>query len=412
MRVELIAIGDELTSGRILNSTGGYAARRLFLAGHRILAMQTIGDDPELIGATLVQAIKRADCVLVTGGLGPTDDDLTNEAVSRALDRPVDLYPVILSQLEERLGREGCQNLDKLAWLPQGAELISPDSRSAGHLLIHDQTPIFFLPGVPRQMRHLMDQAVLPWLTKHSPGLGVQQRVYRFFDVREMVINQEVLALGLPPEVEIGYYPVQGEVHLSVTVQDHDHRQAEQLFRTACARIEEHFGSQIYGRDQEDLATVLGGLLLKRGLTLALAESCTGGLVSSQVTGVAGSSSYFLGGVVSYANSMKEQALGVPPELLERHGAVSREVAMAMAQGLHKLSRADLCLSVTGIAGPSGGTADKPVGTVYMGLHSPQGVQAQRFQFSGDRQKIQAITAQTGLDLIRRHLLTFQVKNH
>ncbi len=405
MRAEIIAIGDELTSGRILNTTSNYAAHRLFQAGHEIHAMHTIGDTPELIGEILIQAIGRVDLVLVTGGLGSTDDAPPKGPESQPVKTPPRLYPAILTQIQERLGYEGCDSLDKLAWLPQGAELLSQDSRMAGHLLIHDQIPIFFLPGVPSQMHHLMDNHVLPWLAAHSPGLHTCQRIYKFFRTREIEINSDILKLQLPPKVEIGYYPVENDVHLSLTVRDHDRTHTEQLFNQACAQVELHFGQAIYGRDQETLESVVGGLLTTQGLTVALAESCTGGLISSKITTVPGSSGYFLGGVTSYADSMKLGCLGVEKEILTHHGAVSPETAGAMAENIKRISGADLTLSVTGIAGPGGGTPEKPVGTVHIGIKGPAGLSLHHFRFSGDRQNIQAITAQAGLDLLRRHLL-------
>ncbi len=408
MRAEIIAIGDELTSGRILNTTSNYAAHCLFQAGHEIHAMHTIGDTPELIAELLIQALKRVDVILVTGGLGATDDDLTNEAVSRALARPATLYPEILTRIQEKLGSRGCVSLDKLAWLPQGAELLNPDTPMAGHLLIHDQVPIFFLPGVPSQMHYLMDKRVLPWLAAHEatyPGLNSCQRLYKFFATSEMTINREIQELKLAPEIDVGYYPVGHDVHLSLTLRGHDQDLTLQLFNRACSQVEHHFGQAIYGRDLETLESVVGDLLTRQGLTLALAESCTGGLISSRITTVAGSSTYFLGGVTSYADSMKENCLGIEKELLSRHGAVSPETAAAMAMNIQRISGADLTLSVTGIAGPGGGTLEKPVGTVHMGLMGPTGLNLHQFDFSGDRMEIQAITAQTGLDLLRRHLL-------
>lgn len=405
MRAEIIAIGDELTSGRILNTTSNYAAHRLFQAGHEIHAMHTIGDTPELIGEILVRAIGRVDLILVTGGLGATDDDLTNEAVSQALNRPASLYPTILSQIREHSEHDTCESLEKLAWLPRGAELLSHDSRMAGHLLIHDQVPIFFLPGVPSQMHYMMDKHVLPWLAAHSPGLHSFQCLYKFFKASEIAINEDILKMQLDPEVEIGYYPVNNDIHLSLTVRDHDHQHSKKLFDHSCARIKRHFGQKIYGQDQDTLASVIGQLLAQNNLTLALAESCTGGLISSKITAVPGSSDYFLGGVTSYADSMKLGCLGVDNELLSKYGAVSSQIAGAMAENIKQMSGAGLTLSVTGIAGPGGGSAEKPVGTVHMGMSGPAGLSLHHFLFSGDRQNIQAITSQTALDLLRCHLL-------
>lgn len=414
MKVEIIAIGDELTSGRILNTTSSFAARNLFEAGYEISAMNTIGDTPSLIGDALKQALHRADAVLVTGGLGTTDDDLTNEAVSKALNRPTMPNFEILSTIRTHLDEitvTPVSQLEKLAWLPSGAEALNPASRMAGYQLIHDDKPIFFLPGIPSQMQHLLVEQVLPklstWHRDHR--LSTYQRVFRIFNLPETEVNRRITTLDLSPDVQIGYYPVFPEVHLSLTVRDKKNNNARRLFKSSCQAINTVLGDAIYGHDRDSMEMVVGKLLAEQNLKLAVAESCTGGLLCSKLTDTPGSSTYLLGGVVAYANSLKSEYLGVPAELLATRGAVSRETAEAMAVGVRGRSGADIGLAVTGIAGPAGGTDEKPVGTVYIGIATAEENWVTKFHFAGDRGQIREITAESGLDLVRKYLL--QKKN-
>ncbi len=416
MRGEIIAIGDELTSGRILNMTSHFAAHHLFAGGHEIVAMATIGDSPELIGQALIKALDRADFVIVTGGLGPTSDDLTNEAVASALNRPPTLHPEILLKIEAYLAHSKISgqlqgngvNLEKLAWLPAGAVVLKPEASMAGYLLVHAGKPVFFLPGVPHEMKELLTDCVIPRLAEWQQGERrfVNQRLYRIFGLGETEINQQVCHLEAHNSmIRLGYYPVFPEVHLNLTAIGKSQEETDGLFSMVDHKIREAIGPFIYGVGEETLAAIVGGLLRDKGLTLAVAESCTGGLLSSLITSVAGSSAYYPGGVTTYSNAMKVKVLDVPSALLERYGAVSGDTALAMARGIRQLTGADIGLSVTGIAGPDGGSVDKPVGTVFFGIDWQGALSHCRHQFSGKRGEIQSLSAQTGLDLIRRRLL-------
>jgi nicotinamide-nucleotide amidase len=401
---EIIAIGDELTCGRIINSTSTLAARELFLAGHQVTAMHTIGDSAELIGEVLKQAIQEADFVIVTGGLGPTTDDLTNEAVSAALQRPATLNQELLARIRAQPWGEAChqQSLEKLAWLPEGAEVLNTEARISGHVLVHDAVPVFFLPGVPGQAARLLIETVLPRLAARPSSRAVRMRLYRTVGLSECEINRRLAELEQEGRAVIGYYPVSGEVHVSLSVAGTD---AETIFLEADQQIRTALGRWIYGIDQETLAETAGRLLRERNLTLAAAESCTGGLISSTITAVPGSSQWFVGGVVAYSNHLKEVLLNVDAELLHRHGAVSSPVAEAMAAGLAERTGADITVAVTGIAGPSGGSKEKPVGTVHIGLFCRNKVNSGLHHFHGSRHEIQEMTATTALDAVRQELM-------
>lgn len=402
MTGEIIAVGDELTTGRIVNSTSAFAARALFLAGHQITAMHTVGDEPALIGSSLRRAIGRSDFVIVTGGLGPTSDDLTNEAAAAALRRPPTLNQELLAKIRSQPWGDVCcqEDLEKLAWLPQGAEVLDLDARMAGHLLVHDTVPVFFLPGVPGQAVKLLQDNVLPRLAVWAGAnrQAVRMRLYRSVGLSECEINRRLLALEQESQVAVGYYPADGEVHVSLTVTGGE---ADALFSEADRRIRAALGRQLYGSGEETLAEAVGTLLRRRGLLLAVAESCTGGLLSAKITAVPGCSAWFAGGVVAYSNRLKEGLLGVEAELLRQHGAVSGPAAEAMAAGA-AAAGADIAVAVTGIAGPDGGSAALPVGAVYIGLWHEGRTQAVLHRFSGSRREIQELAATAALDMVRQ----------
>jgi nicotinamide-nucleotide amidase len=407
---EIIAIGDELTSGRITNTTSGYAARELFLLGHEIRIMHTIGDAPDLIGETLKAALDRSDFVLVTGGLGATTDDLTNEAVIAALGLKTAVHPGVQARIDARLPQESCGeavSLDKLARLPEGAEVLDSTFRMAGYLLRYHGKPIYFLPGVPPQMKILLHDKVLPGLQAlaSAPPIPVCQQIYRTCGLREIEINHRLLALEQNSAVQLGYYPVGCEVDVSLTAKNLEHGAGDPLFRAADTFIRQALGEALYGLGDATLATATGQLLKSQGKKLGVAESCTGGLIASKITEIPGSSQWFSGGVVVYSNELKQLLLGIDPSLLAQYGAVSSETARAMATQAALRLQCDIAVSATGIAGPEGGTADKPVGTVYLGLAYQGQVMDQLYHFTGSRRQIQEKTVQTALDLVRRALL-------
>ena len=409
---EIIAIGNELTSGRVLNTTSRFAAGLLFGAGHDIISMATIGDTPAEIGKTLLRAIKRSDFIIVTGGLGATSDDLTSAAVGQALGRPTVFHPEIFAKIQARYSHPDDRTLrplKKLAMLPEGAEILNPEAKMAGYLLVHDAKPVFFLPGVPHEMQELLVDRVIPRLGIWQEGAAkhIRQRVYKVFGLGETEINRRVAHLESENDgrIRIGYYPVFPEVHLSLAVIAEDETEIATTFHHLAEEVKKALGDALFGIDNDTMAGVAGELLQGQGKMLATAESCTGGLIGHKITSVPGSSHYFAGGVIAYSNDLKEKLLGVDAALLTRHGAVSSAVAKAMAAGIRTRTNADIGLSDTGIAGPDGGSPDKPVGLVFIGLATPDATVAIPCRFAGDRWQIQELTAVTSLDLLRRYLL-------
>ena len=409
MHGEIIAIGDELISGKVLNTTCGFVANRLFCSGYQITRITFIGDDPDAIRGCMLSAIERSEYVIITGGLGPTSDDITNEAVAKALGRHLVLNKEILGKIREA-ERHLARPLplwEKLAWLPEGAEVLNPEGHSAGYLLIHQDVPLFFLPGVPEQLEAHMVQQVLPRLRGlTAPKMAVMQQTFKVFGLSETEINVLFKDLESSQDgLSIGYYPNSPEVNVTVTVKGLNSERVAEVFGMACKTIEELLGRYIVAVNEDTLEAMVGRLLLKNGGVLALAESCTGGLLGQRVTSVPGSSEWFDRGVITYSNKSKKELLGISPETLSRYGAVSYQTAEEMANGIRRLSDASYGLAITGIAGPSGGTPQKPVGTVYIAMATPEKTAIERFHFPGTRHMVQALAAETALDWLRRYLI-------
>lgn len=404
----IIAIGNELTSGRIINTTSALAAQHLFLQGHDIRAMHTISDDQELIGTTLKAAIDRSDFVLVTGGLGATSDDLTTEAVIKTLNLSTAIHPGVQASIESRQARgdQITDSLDKLARLPVGVEVLDPECRMAGYLLWYENKPLYFLPGVPPQMEILLQNRVLPSLQAFDAraSLPICQRIYRTCGLYEVEINRRLQPLE-HEGVDIGYYPIGTEVHVSLTGHNLPAGTDDPGFQRADAFLRKALGDNLYGLNQDSLASVTGSQLVRQKLLLGVAESCTGGLIAATLTAIPGSSRWFKGGTITYANELKERVLGIAPNLIDQQGAVSSATAEAMASGALAHLGCDIALASTGIAGPGGGSAEKPVGTVYLGLAFRDLVTSRQCHFYGSRRQIQEKTTQTAIDMIRRVLI-------
>ncbi|NPB09528.1 MAG: CinA family nicotinamide mononucleotide deamidase-related protein [Thermodesulfobacteria bacterium] len=408
MRGAILAIGNELVEGRVPNTTSFLAARRLFPLGYEIREILTVPDDLALIKESLRRFLGRYPFVIVSGGLGPTTDDLTNEAVAEALGLPLEVKEEVLKRIEaweKEAGLPPNPLRRKMAKLPAGAVLLTNEKAMAGYYLKVGEKLIFCLPGVPQEFEYLLKERVIPILLEHFPPEEVVRfKLYKIFGLREADINLRLMELEELPGVVLGYYPVLPEIHLSLTVKHPSKEKAEELFRQAEAKIYSLFGEYIFGENDDLLEAVVGRLLEERGEMLAVAESCTGGLISSRITRVPGSSAYFERGVVTYSNRAKQEILGVPEEMIAKHGAVSEPVALAMAEGIRNLARTNYGLSVTGIAGPTGGTPEKPAGTVWIGFSCREATVAQCFLFPGDRHLVQDFSATTALDWLRRYL--------
>ncbi len=407
---EIIAIGDELISGRVLNTTSTFVAHRLTLSGYSIKRITVIGDDISDIRECLLGSLERCSFLIITGGLGATADDITNEAVASALGLELEVRQELLDKIKEcghRCDMAGGSYLQKMATLPKGAEILDIDSNAAGYLLNYDGKVLFFLPGVPSQLKIHMEKQVVPRLEKLlGPGQLVLYKVFKIFGLGETEINQKLEPIESDfPDVQIGYYPNFPEIYVTVTVRGKEKgSDIKGIFESACDEIRQTLERDIVAEDRESLEAVLGNLLLEKKSFLAVAESCTGGLVGQRITSVPGSSGWFECGAITYSNKAKTKILKVPSKIIEQHGAVSEQTAKKMVEGVMELGGVSFGLSLTGIAGPTGGTPAKPVGTVFIGMGTPEGVFVERFLFPGDRREIRLLASETALDWLRRYL--------
>jgi nicotinamide-nucleotide amidase len=413
LRAAVLSTGDELTTGRIVDTNSSWIADKLFEIGVDLVAVLTVGDHRDRLAWAWRRGLELADVVIATGGIGPTADDLTSEVVAEVLGVPLveDAESVArIRALFEALGREMPLNNLKQALMPRGATVVPNGLGTApGYRIAHGGKHVVVLPGVPREMKPMMEETVLPWLAALRGGDEVYLgRTFQTFGLTESGLDEMVAGAVDPAEGRVSFRASFPEVSVRVVVHGRPAEAAARLDALA-ARLRGRIGPYVYGEGATTMEEVVGRLLRERGLTVALAESCTGGLVAHRLTNVPGSSAYVLGGAVAYANAAKETLLGVRPGTLAAQGAVSEETAAEMAAGARARFAADLAVSITGIAGPDGGTPEKPVGTVCFALASGSGTVTRRYQLWGTRDWVKLLASQVALDWIRRHVLGLPV---
>jgi nicotinamide-nucleotide amidase len=418
LQVELITIGDELLLGFTIDTNAAHIARTLAANGVEIVRRTTVGDEATKIAMAVREALDRTGAVITTGGLGPTSDDLTKPAIAKIFGRQMKLDEEIATKLEERWrarfpnSRFPATNRVQ-AEIPEGARILINRHGTAPGIWLEDEKRrwVAMMPGVPREMRGMLAEELLPALKARASG---EQNVVLSGTLRTTGIAESAIAELLGPNflddpgtevgsLPIAYLPGIAGVDLRVTVKGVPLGQAEKLVSEAIVKLRSRVGAYAYGVDDTDLAAVVLEQCRVAGFTLAVAESCTGGMLGERITSIPGSSDVFLGGVIAYHNEVKRTLLGVRSEALERAGAVSEEVAIQMASGVRERLGADVGVSVTGIAGPGGGTAEKPVGLVWIAVHASE-VKARRFHVGGDRAEIRQRAAQAALEMVRRAL--------
>ncbi|MBI4341465.1 MAG: competence/damage-inducible protein A [Candidatus Omnitrophica bacterium] len=409
MNAELLTVGSELTSGATINTNTAHLARRLAEIGIACRRQTSVSDEPTLVRGALEEALQRSNLVILTGGLGPTFDDVTMEAIAQATRRPLVLMPGAAATIRRfylRRHRRLQRAAMRQAYVPRGGQALpNPIGTAPGLWLSLEQQVVVALPGVPSEMRAILEASVMPRLKRWLSDGAIESRTVRTVGLVELQIQRALQRLRIPPAVELGLYPALRMVDVRLTVRAPSRAQARARLAPVEAAVRRALGRAVYGTDDETLERVVGGLLLRRRATIAVAESCTGGMVCDRLTNVPGSSRYMRGGVVAYHNDLKRGLLMVPAALLTRYGAVSAPVARAMAHGVRRATGADVGVSITGIAGPSGATAGKPVGLVYFGLADRRGSRTLRSQFFGDRLSIKTQAAQTALNWLRLYLL-------
>jgi nicotinamide-nucleotide amidase len=408
MHAELLTIGSELISGATVNGNAAELARALAGLGLRVSRQVAVADTRAELLPAVRDALQRAPLVITTGGLGPTFDDITIQTIAEAAERRLRYHADVAASITRfytRRHRKLQQAALRQAYLPEGASALpNPLGTAPGMWLpLHDAV-VVSLPGVPREMRAILQGSVLPRLRRWPGRPAVASRTLRTVGIVELSIEQLLKRLRLPGDIEVGLYPDLRAVDVRLTATGASAAQAARRLARAAARLSRALGETVYGGDGDTLEAVIGGRLRRRRATIAVAESCTGGLVSHRLTNVPGSSAYVRGAVVAYHNDVKRGVLGVPQATRSRGGAVSAQTARAMAEGVRRMAGADVGLSVTGIAGPAGGSTSKPVGLVWIGLADARGSQAQKHQFFGDRRSIKAQAAQTALNWLRLSL--------
>ena len=410
MKIEILTTGDELMSGLTRDGNFQWAGEMLTALGFDVAYHTTVGDDMITLKSVFNTAKNRADAVIVTGGLGPTPDDLTIEAVSNFLDVGVELNQPALDMMTERfrkIGRTISETNMKQVYLPKGSTvLLNKWGTAPGFSYEVEDTVFFFLPGVPKEFRAMMAEYVLPELKKRNPQMKKScMRLVKTFGLPESEVAQKLE--GVEREgVKLGYRAHFREIHLRVSSFGDTTSEAQKLMDEFLDEISSKLGRHIFTTTGEMLEGVVCNMLKERNITLSTAESCTGGLLSHRITNIPGSSEYFLEGVISYSNEAKSKILGVPMALIDSYGAVSAQVVEVMAKGVKELAGSDIGIGISGIAGPGGGTPEKPVGTVYIGLYSEtKGALSHKFHFHGTREEIKLVTVLNALDMIRQTLL-------
>lgn len=410
MRAEILAVGSELLTPLRSDTNALHITGRLLECGVEVGARVTVADDPRLLESAFRAALSRADVVIATGGLGPTEDDLTREAAAAAVGRGLRRDEGLLEALRARFarfGREMAPVNEKQADVIEGATVLpNPRGTAAGQCLEQEGRILFLLPGPPVEMQPMLEAEVLPRVRARAGQVVLRTRVLRIASMSESDVEQAVAPLYTTftnPRTTILSAPGQVELHL--TAGGADVTVAEATIEVLASGIRERLTGRVYSEDGREIHEVVAGLLTERRLTLALAESCTGGLLAARLTEVAGASAFLERAYVTYSNRSKTELLGVPADLIESKGAVSEEVAAAMAKGAREAARADVGVGITGIAGPTGGTADKPVGLVYLALDGALGTRVRRVHFPGERDRVRYQACQAVLEMMRRGAL-------
>ncbi|MBM4381870.1 MAG: competence/damage-inducible protein A [Deltaproteobacteria bacterium] len=411
MKAEVLTIGDELLRGEIVDSNKSFLSEKLLGIEVETRFHASVNDDPADMRDAFLRAADRSEIVLVSGGLGPTRDDLTVEVLAQTFGRALVQHEPSLRRIEEffaRNQRAMSPSNAKQALVPEGCEVLpNPVGTAPGCMLDVGRAVFFCMPGVPRELYRMMEEQVLPRVAARLGGSrGVMRAaLLRTFGLGESNLEDTLADVGREEGVILGFRTAFPDNFLRPVARAKTAPEADAKLARASAAIEAKLGPLVYTRGDETMESVVGRMLAERGLTLATAESCTGGLIGARLTAVAGSSRYYRGGVVAYANEAKRDLLGVSEALLREHGAVSAPVARAMAEGARARLGADLALATTGISGPDGGTPEKPVGLVWIALASKDGTEAEQMIFPFDRERHRVITAQTALDWVRRSLL-------
>lgn len=409
-KAEIIAVGSEMLTPDRTDTNSLWLTEKLNEIGIELNAKSIIGDDPERLEKGIRAALEESDLVITTGGLGPTEDDITRQIAARAIGRELVLDESLVEHLRERFrqwGREMPEINKRQAYVIEGSEVLeNPNGSAPGIFVALGEKMLVIMPGPPREMKPMFENLVLPKIREKAGKVIVRRRVLKITGLGESAVDELIAPIYKEyASVQTSILFNKSEIELHLTAHGEAEDKISAVHEEMIARIREKLGPSLYSDDNESLEAVVGRLLRDAGKTLALAESCTGGLIAERLTDVPGSSAFFMEGAVTYSNEAKIRALGVSAETLEQHGAVSAETAEEMAAGMRERAGTDYAVSVTGIAGPDGGTEEKPVGLVFIGYADSDHVKSYRMVMPGDRFLIRWRTSQAALDILRRKML-------
>ena len=411
MKTAILSVGTEILFGQIVNTNTVYLSQQMNMLGFDVMYHYTVGDNPKRVEEMIDLAFQDCDLILTTGGLGPTQDDLTKEVACKALDDTLVMMDDVLEEITKyfkTLGREMTENNKKQAIMPSRATVFHNDAGTApGFALEKDGKYIICMPGPPREMKRMFQKSVVPFLQSMIDG-ALYYRQIRFFGIGESMLETQLLDLiDNQTDPTLATYAKEGECSLRIASKRATEEEAEHAVDEMLEMVKERVGHYIYSCDDEELAQVVADRLMEQGLTLSSAESCTGGMIAARIINVPGVSECYKAGLVTYSNKAKRKFLGVRKSTLDKYGAVSSKTASEMAKGAALLMKSDVAVAVTGIAGPDGGTEEKPVGLVYLGCSIKGEVTVKEYHFSGTRSQIREATTSAALILMRSCILKY-----
>ena len=410
LSAEIIAIGSELLTPRFIDTNSVYLTEQLNAVGIPVMMKTIVGDQETYLEQAVRGSLERTPILITIGGLGPTEDDITRKVVARVLERQLILNDEILARIQQRFKARGVEmpaNNARQALVLTGSEILENKNGTAPGLWIAgDRNQVILLPGPPSELKPMFENSCVPRLHEMAGGVAIARCVFRTACLPESTLDARIAPIYSKyknPETTLLAKP--GQVDVRLTARGKNREEAERLLRELGEEIERELAEYIFARSEQSLEEVVGLYLMMKNATISVAESCTGGMLAQRLTSVPGSSRYFMSGVVCYSNESKMELAGIPPLLIEMQGAVSEEVARGLAEGIRARSGTTIGVGVTGIAGPGGGSAEKPVGTIHIAVASPAETQHRQFFFPGDREKIRWQTSQTALDMVRRELI-------
>ena len=411
MKAEIISIGSEILRGQITDTNANFIAKKLVESGIDLEHISAVSDYPESLLSTLKLALQRSDLIITTGGLGPTEDDITYQVIAKALHLKLIKYPEAEENLKiffKKINRTISPSNLKQIYLPEEAKIIINQYGTAPAMILEkDNKIICSFPGVPYEMKNLIEENLIPYLKeKFPPSMIKKSKILKITGLGEAAVNELIRGyINKQTDYSFGIYAHPEDIQVQVTTQAPTEKEVEKLLQSSVNQLTKILGNYIYGSDEETIEEVVGNLLKTKKLKLAVAESCTGGMLGEMLTRIPGSSEYFQGGVISYQAKIKEDLLKVPPEVITKHGEVSQQVARLMAEGVRINCHSNIGISITGIAGPGGATEKKKVGLVYMALADGKKTIIQKHQLFGNRQLIRIRACRRVLNMLRLHLL-------